>query len=214
MIAWTFARFSGEGVIAPASGAKREAISFESMGIASSPLASRNDKFFALATTTALFAALFLGPYSHASETEVPARTIPKAETRYVTVGKVGPLVVTKGKASEIVLPVSVMTGHHIQSNPASNPQLIPTRLELVGPSGVVIGEAIYPPGKPYRLQGSSSEITTYHGEFVIKVPVTATAKARTGEARIAGKLRYQACNDKICFFPQAAMVSIPIQLQ
>lgn len=142
-----------------------------------------------------------------------PSVAMPKLETKYVSVGKLPLTKIGRNKAVEISIPVTVMPGHHIQSNPASNPQLIATKLELVGPQGVVIGEPIYPPGKPYRLQGSPTEISTYDGVFEVKVPVTASAKARPGEGRIAGKLRYQACNDKICFFPQTALVSIPIEV-
>ncbi len=144
---------------------------------------------------------------------EKPSVAMPKAETKYVSVGKLALQKIGRNKAVEITIPVTVMPGHHIQSNPASNPQLIATKIELLGPQGVVVGDPIYPVGKPYRLQGSTTEITTYDGVFEIRVPVTATAKARAGEGRIAGKLRYQACNDKICFFPQTALVSVPIEV-
>lgn len=174
---------------------------------------------FSIFVALACFAAEEKAPPAEAKPGETknaePRQTVamPKLETKYVSVGKLPLVKIGRNKAVEVTIPITVMAGHHIQSNPASNPQLIATKLELVGPQGVVIGDPVYPPGKPYRLQGSPTEITTYDGTFEIKVPVTASAKARAGEGRIAGKLRYQACNDKICFFPQTALVSVPVEV-
>ncbi len=128
-----------------------------------------------------------------------------------VFIGRIQPVAVSKGSKAEALIPVRVVAGFHVQANPASNPQLIPTKLELPASPGLSIGSPIYPEGKSYRLQGSPTELKTYDGQFVIRVPITLTGKMTSNSVVLTGKLKFQACNDKICFFPANVPVHIPV---
>lgn len=130
--------------------------------------------------------------------------------TQAVSVGKIAPVRLEAGKTADVEIPVVVAAGYHVQANPASNPQLIPTKIEFTESKAVKPGEPVYPPGNPYRLKGTGADLATYAGKLSIRVPVTALEGAK-GKHSLAGKIRYQACNDKICFFPSAAAVAIPV---
>lgn len=135
----------------------------------------------------------------------------PGEPQQYISIGRIRPVTVEKGKTVEAVVPIRVAPGMHVQANPASNPQLIPTKLEMPGVKGLTAGNPKYPPGKSYRLQGAAAELATYDGRFEIRVPLTLTGKMESPDVVLTGKLKYQACNDKICFFPTTTPVHIPV---
>ena len=130
----------------------------------------------------------------------------------FVKIEKTAPVNVARGGSAEASVTVKVNDGFHVQANPASQRQLIATELALEPPAGLETGKPLYPPGKPWKLQGTM-EISTYSGLFPITVPVKAkTAKA--GKYTLPGKLRYQACNETTCFPPQREPVAIEIQVK
>ena len=154
-----------------------------------------------------LFASGAVNVYA-ASSTPPPAPTaVPTDE--YITLETPLPLHLPKQSETSVSLKFKVAAGFHVQANPASTPQLIPTTLQLPAANNLDVRLPIYPKGKAYRLQGSNSEISTYEGVVEIKVPVK-TAKA-TGNFNWKGKLRYQACNEKTCFFPKNLTLELPV---
>jgi hypothetical protein len=116
---------------------------------------------------------------------------------------------VEPGKPATATIKISVAKGYHVQANPPSEKYLIPTEIQLKPSDGITIGKPIYPKGKPYRLKGSSSDLSTYDGTFDIQVPLKIDKAVTTDSQVLKGKLRYQACDDKVCLRPE----SIPLEL-
>lgn len=138
----------------------------------------------------------------------------PKAPPEYLKVTKIkNASVLVNGKAGEAVVTCTVAIGMHVQSNPAAQPNLVATQLNFEPNEEFEVGTLVFPEAKPYRLQNSDKDITTFDGTFDIKVPVKATAKAKLGKQELKAKLRYQACNDKICFFPSTIPVVLPVMV-
>ncbi len=133
------------------------------------------------------------------------------AETKYLSLGSVKKVTLKAGKAGEVDLPIVIGAEFHIQANPASLPRLIPTTLDLTNEVGIEVGKPVYPKGNTYQQQGSQDSISVYSGSVNIKVPLAVKLGAKAGTYMIKGKLRYQACNDKICFFPMSVPVEIPL---
>lgn len=117
---------------------------------------------------------------------------------------------IAAGQTTQAHLTVTILDGFHVQANPASQPYLIPTRLELTPADPVTPGSPIYPKGKPYRLNGDSNDISTYEGTFKIEIPLKAEDSAKPGESLLQGKLHYQACDARTCLPPSF----VPIELQ
>ena len=149
--------------------------------------------------TAFAFGALFLTGHGVAGEPK-PVVTVAPSED----------IVLAQGESGEARLFVVVAEGFHLQANPASEAYLIPTRLELAPSSGVKPGDPVYPPGRPYRLQGASSDLSVYEGRFEIRIPLRASPEAQPGKHSLVGKLRYQACDARRCFFPS----SVPVELR
>jgi hypothetical protein len=120
-------------------------------------------------------------------------------------------VLVVPGGSADVRLEVTVAPGFHVQANPASEPYLIPLKLELKPAPGLRPGKVTYPPGRPYRLRGATSDLSTYGGSFDVRVHLEAEKGAATGERRVEGSLRYQACDDRVCLRPASVAVEIPV---
>lgn len=149
-------------------------------------------------------------------------------KTPLVKVEKLKPLSAKPGQKVEAVLSFTVTKGFHVQANPASEAYLIPTTLTFAERKGVTVEKFIYPTCerrksvkvkkqgacKPHRIRGSSKAIDAYDGTFKIKVPLKISKTSKTGKVVLTGKLRYQACDDHICFFPTSIPVSLPLRIE
>ncbi len=128
----------------------------------------------------------------------------------YVTLGKIKPLTLKVGKSQEVQVSATVLKGHHIQANPATLPNLIATELTFEKLDGVEIGTPSYPKSKPWKLSSAGKVIQTYEGSIQIKAALTAKT-LQPGKYDLKGSLKYQACDEKNCFFPTSVPVSIPL---
>lgn len=131
----------------------------------------------------------------------------PKA---YVILGTIKALSVKTGQEAEIVIPASVLKGHHIQANPATLPNLIPTEVTLDAQEGLEVKPTVYPKSKAWRLTSAGKEIQTFDGKIDFKVGVVAKS-LKPGKYQLKGSLRYQACDEKNCFFPSTVPLVIPL---
>ena len=130
-----------------------------------------------------------------------------------VTLTQPASVTLVPGSKGEGRLTVTVKNGYHVQANPASEPNLIPLRLEMKSDSRVRAGQPIYPSGKPYRLTGAESDLSIYDGTFEIRLPLDASPAAAPGELTLKGALSYQACNDRLCLRPASVPVSLVVKV-
>jgi len=128
----------------------------------------------------------------------------------YVTIGTIQKVTLKPGQSVDAVIPATVLKGHHIQANPATLPNLIATELTMEPLEGLQIGKPTYPKSKAWKLKTASKVIQTYEGDVILKVGL-ATSNLKPGNYEVKGSLRYQACDEKNCFFPTSASVVIPV---
>jgi hypothetical protein len=134
----------------------------------------------------------------------------------YVRLEKVPSVDVVPGGFATARVSFTVREGFHVQANPAATPQLVATVLSFppaAKGAALVLGPVDYPPGQPYRLRGSDRALSTYSGSVTLEVSVAASAKAKPGVEKVQTTLRYQACDDTTCFFPQTDTVEIPVRI-
>lgn len=109
---------------------------------------------------------------------------------------------------------VEVKPGYHVQANPVLDDALIPISLTIEPSGGVDVDAPRYPAAKRMRLRGAEDELVVLDGFFSIEVPMRISRGARPGSNLLAGKLRYQACDDERCLFPRTLAVQIPVRIQ
>ncbi len=123
-------------------------------------------------------------------------------------------LSVAPGVAREAEIRITVAKGYHVQANPAANQFLIPLTLTFDSGDGVEVSDIRYPPGELYRLQGADEDLLVYGGTFAVPVSVRASAAAREGAVAAHGRLRYQACDDRLCLAPATLIFDLAARVE
>ncbi|MGH9310852.1 MAG: cytochrome c biogenesis protein CcdA [Vicinamibacterales bacterium] len=101
--------------------------------------------------------------------------------------------------ALRVILP----EGLHANSNKPRDRSLIPLVLTVTPPSGVTVAEIVYPESTDLRQANVPVPLSVYEREFVIGV-VLEIGSTASGALAIPARLRYQACDDKLCYLPVA----------
>ena len=116
------------------------------------------------------------------------------------------PQTIRAGKPAVLELRFQVLQGYHVNSHTPKSDLLIPTAVTLQPANGVKPGTLEYPAGKPYSFSfDPGTKIDVYAGDFIVKLPVVATA----GDHTLDGTLRYQACDNASCYPPRNVPVKI-----
>jgi hypothetical protein len=115
---------------------------------------------------------------------------------------------VMAGEPQVVELRFRVQDGFHINSHTPKDELLIPTALQLNPAGGVrVVGEQ-YPKGSTFRLPlGSGETLDVYQGEFRVTVRLVVPKGAST----LIGVLKYQACDNAVCFPPKTLPVTVAV---
>jgi hypothetical protein len=110
-------------------------------------------------------------------------------------------------------LKLQLKAGYHVNSNKPADEYLIPLRLTWVdGP--LEAAEVQYPKPKFEKYEFSEKPLSVYDGEFDLVTKFKVKAGTAPGPAQQAGKLRYQACNDKMCLPPKTIEVKLPVLVE
>jgi cytochrome c biogenesis protein CcdA len=117
------------------------------------------------------------------------------------------------GSVARVALRISLPEGFHVQSNQPRDPALIATMLGVDPPEGVKPLEVVFPNAIDFTQQGTPEPLAVFAREFVIGARFQIDPKQPPGNLVIPGRLRYQACDDRVCFRPLTADVSwtVPI---
>jgi DsbC/DsbD-like thiol-disulfide interchange protein/thiol-disulfide isomerase/thioredoxin len=117
---------------------------------------------------------------------------------------------VRAGATVRLALKVTLPPGFHLQSNAPRDPALVPTRLMLTPPAGVTVEEIVYPAATELRQAGQS--LAVLGPELLIGVRISVAANTAPGPIELRGQLRYQACDDQVCYTPATADMAWKIQ--
>jgi len=124
----------------------------------------------------------------------------PKADITPIVEGTV-----RAGGPARVALKVSVPEGLHTQSNKPRDPNLIPTELTVDAPSGLTVEEIVWPPATDFKQEGQDQPLAVFEREFVIGVRLALASSVPNQGLTIPVRLRYQACDDKLCYAPATA---------
>jgi cytochrome c biogenesis protein CcdA/thiol-disulfide isomerase/thioredoxin len=109
---------------------------------------------------------------------------------------------VPQGAAFRAALEISLAEGLHANSNKPRDPLLIPMVLAVEPPPGVTVTEIVYPPATDLKQEISEEPLSVFEREFAIGVSISVARDVAPGELTIPAKLRYQACDEKMCYRP------------
>ncbi|MGH9348576.1 MAG: thioredoxin family protein [Vicinamibacterales bacterium] len=93
----------------------------------------------------------------------------------------------------------------HVQSNKPRDPSLIPTVLTIDAPAGVRVGEIVFPQPIDFEQVGQAEPLAVFGHEFLIGVRFDIESHAPAGPIEVPARLRYQACDENLCYAPATA---------
>jgi hypothetical protein len=119
----------------------------------------------------------------------------------------------TKGQMATVTITAHLPAGYHANSNKPTESYLIPLTLKWTG--GPLTMEAVeYPKGTMEKYSFSEKPLSVVTGDFSITTKFKVAADAAGGPAAETGTLRYQACNDHLCFPPKNVPVNVTVSVE
>jgi hypothetical protein len=130
-----------------------------------------------------------------------------------LTVTEPGRLRVPRTGSVDQRLKLQLQPGYHVNSDKPNDEYLIPLRLSW--DAGAVETVAVEFP-KPALEKSDFSEkpLSVFTGNFEIVTKFKRAPGAVPGPGLLTGKLRYQACNDKMCLPPKNIQVKVPLLVE
>lgn len=118
-----------------------------------------------------------------------------------------------RGTTAEVTLNAVLPPGYHANSNTPTDAYLIPLTLKWTnGP--MQAGEIVYPKAALEKYSFSDKPLSVVTGDFTLSTKFKVPSDAPTGPSAQNGTIRYQACNDHMCFPPKTLPVSISINIE
>ena len=119
----------------------------------------------------------------------------------------------TAGGSTDAAVQINIMSGYHINGNPASKYQ-IATTLDVEAADGVTAGQPQYPPYLMKKFSFSPEPIAVYEGQATIRVSLKADAQAKKGARTLRAKVRVQPCDDQACYPPRNIETSLSVMVK
>jgi DsbC/DsbD-like thiol-disulfide interchange protein len=116
-----------------------------------------------------------------------------------------------QGRVVQAVIVLDIPAGYHVNANKVGNKFSIPTTVKIEAPEGARVGAVSFPRGTVRTLKFSKDPLALYEGRAILRFDATFPANFKTGEAELRARVRYQACNDEVCYPPVTREVTMPI---
>ena len=140
------------------------------------------------------------------SSTDVPAPAAVVKPRAFVSLSPV-----PRGREFQVAIAVDIAPGYHMNSHHPTDQYLIATTLTPKLPSGFVLLDTLYPPGRVEKFSFSPDKgLDVYSGNVTLKLRLIAHNDAPIGAVTFPVTLRYQACNDTTCLPP----VKVPLDVR
>lgn len=121
---------------------------------------------------------------------------------------------VARGRTVRATVTMDIPGGYHVNSNRPLEKFLIPTTLKVDAPDGIRTGPIAYPRALLRKFKFSKNNVSVYEGRAVMRFNLTVPAGTSTGSKEVKLKVRYQSCNDEVCFPPQTKELSLWLNVE
>ncbi len=154
------------------------------------------------------------------SEEPEPAASAGDDEVRISVFVQGGRGTLRQGIVRRLVVRFSLGEGLHVYGEPVPEGMLA-TRVEVLGPEGLVTLDPIWPPTRPLRLEALDLTLHVWDGVVDVAVPFYPRAEL-VSECRpldrdavpIEVAVHYQACTDTACLPPRTERVRLEVGLE
>jgi DsbC/DsbD-like thiol-disulfide interchange protein len=116
-----------------------------------------------------------------------------------------------QGRVLQAAVVLDIPDGFHVNANRLTNKFLIPTELKIDAPKGWRVSAVSYPRAVVRKLAFSKDAVQLFEGRAVMRFTFTVPANYQQGVAELRARVRYQSCNNEVCFPPANREVKMPI---
>ena len=124
------------------------------------------------------------------------------------------PVQVAPGNSADASIKLSIVSGYHVNANPATYEYLIPTEVSPGKADGIAAGKPNYPPAHKQQFQFAEEPLAVYEGEIQITLPLRAEPQTQPGSRMLPVAVRIQACDHEKCFPPANLDSKIPVEVK
>jgi DsbC/DsbD-like thiol-disulfide interchange protein len=121
---------------------------------------------------------------------------------------------VSRGRSVRATVVMDIPRGYHVNSNRPLEKFLIPTSLKVEAPDGIRVGSVIYPRAVLRKFKFSKKNVSVYEGRATMRFNLTVPAGVSTGSKEVKLHVRYQSCNDEVCFPPETKDLSLWLNVE
>ena len=121
---------------------------------------------------------------------------------------------IQRGRAVQAAVTMDIPSGYHVNSSRPLEKFLIATQVKVEAPKGIRVGPVSYPRALVRSFKFSKNRVSVYEGRAIMRFNVTAPKDISTGSKEIKVRLRYQSCNDEVCFPPQSRELSLWLNVE
>src|SRR2546423_1001092 len=111
---------------------------------------------------------------------------------------------VQRGRLVRATIVMEIPGGYHVNANRPLGKYAIPTTIKIEAPKGVGVGQIAFPRALVRTLKAVNNErLAVYEGRAVFRFNVTVPSTYGDGWMNLRAHVRYQSCNDDVCFPPK-----------
>ena len=168
-------------------------------------------RVFVAFTFAVLLTASMMTPFAptHARTMATPALQAPNVDAAgFYATDKA-----QRGRTIQAAFVIDIPRGFHVNSNRPLGKYAVPTVVRLEAPEGVKVSPITYPRSTVRRFKFSEEQLAVYEGLTVMRFNVTVPANFSQGTMQLRARIKYQSCNDEVCFPPANRDVVMPIEI-
>lgn len=117
-----------------------------------------------------------------------------------------------RNRTVTVDLRIGLRDGFHVNSHKPNDPYLIPLKFTWDETVAKPL-ELLLPEPRLERYPFSPQPVSVFTGDFKARLKFRILPGAPKGMAKLTGKLRYQACNEKMCLPPRTIEVAVPLEI-
>jgi len=134
------------------------------------------------------------------------------AQSNVLSVAPPAKLTAKAGAIATATVTLRLLPGYHCNSDKPKDEYLIPLKLTWT-PAPLEVAEVVYPKPQMEKFSFSTEPMPVFTGDFEVVTRFKVPASAAVGSSVLLGKLRYQACNDRMCLQPKTIDVLLPVDI-
>ena len=120
---------------------------------------------------------------------------------------------VKRGGSVKGSIVMSVPGGLHVNSSRPNSEYAIPTSVKISA-VGAKVGGVNYPRGKDRKFAFSEDALNVYEGRNAFGFNLAVPANFKGNTVKVRAVVRYQACNNEVCFPPKTKEITLTAQVK